>query len=278
MTATRDSAVSGDMLFFDNYVPRLEDGDYTITVTQKLVGTGEPGFGGEKHDADRTFTRIQKFTVTGPRFQLDPTDIHCEFPPPGSQGLYDQFMPHVALRKRALPWERDVFKDKGVTPWVALLVFDTSEILEPAVGTAAATANVKPNPTRATSITLQSLKQPGPGVVAPDVTFHPYENAATTMCRAIDVSPATFNAIVPAQEDFSVLGAWAQGQHSPQVHDGHRRGRREPDRGRRHAMVLRGDLLTDPEGASGGGQTRGEHRSPGLTRGARQVRAEARER
>ena len=146
MTATRDSAVSGDMLFFDNYVPRLEDGDYTITVTQKLVGTGEPGFGGEKHDADRTFTRIQKFTVTGPRFQLDPTDIHREFPPPGSQGVYDQFMPHVALRKRALPWERDVFQDKGVTPWVALLVFDPSEILDPAAGPAAATGTREAEP------------------------------------------------------------------------------------------------------------------------------------
>jgi len=205
MTATRDAAVSGDMLFFDNYIPRLEDGDYTITVTQKLVGTGDPGFGGEKHDADRTFTKIQKFTVTGPRFQLDPTDIHREFPPPGSQGVYDQFMPHVALRKRALPWERDVFQDKGVTPWVALLVFDTSEILDPAVGPAAATGPVKPNPTKATSVTLQSLKTPDPGVVAPDVDFDPYEKAATTLCRVIDVAPETFRSIVPAQEDLRYL-------------------------------------------------------------------------
>ena len=39
----------------------------------------------------------------------------------------------------------------------------------------------------------------------PDVNFDPYEKAATTLCRVIDIAPETFRSIVPAQEDLRYL-------------------------------------------------------------------------
>ena len=58
----------GDIRFVDNFVPRLFDGTYTISVQRD---TTDPG--GKITDTGGTCT--QDFTVSGPRFKLDPADI-----------------------------------------------------------------------------------------------------------------------------------------------------------------------------------------------------------
>ena len=201
-----DPSLTGDMQFFDNYVPRLADGQYEITVTQSLVGTGEPGFGGQSHDVNQSFEEKRAFVVTGPRFKLDPSDIHREFPPPGGRGRFELFMPHLAMRKRALPWERHVFADPA-TPWVALLVLEESEILAPSIGSAAPEQGQpdKPNPTRSTSILLEELTTPEATVVLPQLSLQEYDNASSTLCQVIDIAPATFQTVVPSQQDLAYL-------------------------------------------------------------------------
>ena len=49
-----------------------------------------------------------QFKVAGPRFVIDPAEIHAEFPPNGSCSQFAEVLPHVVLNKRLLPWERDI--------------------------------------------------------------------------------------------------------------------------------------------------------------------------
>lgn len=192
-------SLMGQMQFYDNYIPVLHDGDYTITVTQALKGSAEAG----GYDVDQSFDKTQKFTITGPRFSLDPADIHREFPPNLAQGQFSDVLPHITLTKRALPWERNVFAGNE-TPWLVLLVLTEDEILTPIIGSAV--DSDKPNPAGASSITLNQLIAPqAAGVVVPDVGFDPYERPDEALCSVIDIAPATFQAVVPAQSDLAYL-------------------------------------------------------------------------
>ncbi len=186
-----------DMRFFDSYVPLLPADTYTITAGQTLKGTGD-------HDADETFPSVEQvFTVSGPRFSLDPTDVQREFPAPNTQGVFDSVLPHIVMKKRALPWERKVFASSE-TPWLALLILQEGEILDPVVGTNAP-PSAAANPTRGTSITLTELQNPASGTVAPTLTIEDWEDPDQATCRVIDVSPATFQAQVPDQADLPYL-------------------------------------------------------------------------
>ena len=76
--------------------------------------------------------------VDGPRVQLNDDDIVGVYPAPGSEESADEFLPHIALTRRTLPWERfgvDTDVDNGVNqfekPWLALVVFSESELKLP---------------------------------------------------------------------------------------------------------------------------------------------------
>lgn len=116
----------GDIRFFDNCIPPLHDGDYTITAAQTLAGV--PG-------APSSTSSSQAFTVSGPRFQIDPTEVHSQFPPPNHSGQFEENLPNIVLNKRTLPWERYLDPASENTPWMALLLFDAG-------GGATATAQV----------------------------------------------------------------------------------------------------------------------------------------
>lgn len=200
--ASTDPSLIGQIQFFDNYIPVLHDGDTTITVTQDFTGDGtaDDGFA-----VDETFSETQTFTITGPRFALDPADIYREFPPPGHRGRFEDVMPHVTLTKRALRWERQVFTNADV-PWLVLLVFAGDEIMAPIIGTAVDNPD-QPNPSGGSTILLEELTDPpaGTDVVYPDVTFDPYEEASTTLCNVIDIAPEKFTAIMPSQAELIYL-------------------------------------------------------------------------
>jgi hypothetical protein len=107
----------GAIQFFDNFIPQLHDGTYTITATQTLDGV--PG-------APPSFSRTRRFLVSGPRFQIDPAEIHSQFPPPNHSGQFETHLPHIVLKKRGLPWERFLDKTNAdeKAPWMALLLFN----------------------------------------------------------------------------------------------------------------------------------------------------------
>lgn len=72
-----------DVQFCDNYLP-LTAGDYTITATYEIAA---PGL------SEPSFTQTQDFTIDGPRFSLDATDIQTQFPANKSQGQFDTQFP-----------------------------------------------------------------------------------------------------------------------------------------------------------------------------------------
>lgn len=193
-----NNAPTGEMRFFDNYVPPFDDGDYEITVTQTLAGSGD-------YEVNQSFSSVQRFTVTGPRFAIDPAEIHREFPAPNSQGSFADDLPHIVLKKRALPWERNVFGDTDDatrTPWLALLVLQPDEILDPIVGSNAPPNDGGANPARSSSILLSQLTQAEPGVLVPDVTIQPYESPDKNPVTVIDITPTAFTSLIPAKQDL----------------------------------------------------------------------------
>lgn len=115
MTDTRN------LTFLDNVVPVVKTGDYTITVTQTPKGDGIPD--GTK------FTLEQELTVTGLRLHAEADEIHGSYPPAGTAGRFAQFLPHVALERRGVPWERRIASsDDGTTPWLGVLLFAEGEL------------------------------------------------------------------------------------------------------------------------------------------------------
>lgn len=119
--------------FLDARRPPLQDGVYTIRVTQKVDG----------QKTFNEFAAAATFTVAGPQFSLSPQDVVAVFPPPGSLGDHSDVFPHVLLNRATLPWERsaDLHPDKAAVestepgawmkasaPWLALLLFTEAEL------------------------------------------------------------------------------------------------------------------------------------------------------
>ena len=103
--------------FTDYHHPALSNGEYTLTITQKLSDddhkiTSQP--------IPDPLTKI--FYVAGPRFYLGPKDIASVFPPATSLGDHSTAFPHIMINRSTLPWERYTATTDNTTPWLALLV------------------------------------------------------------------------------------------------------------------------------------------------------------
>ena len=179
------------MKFIQACTPVLNDGEYRIRVDQ-VVDLATSG----KEIPEKT----QAFSVKGPRYALDPGTIDSMFPWGSKSGLYGNCLPHIILKRKTLPWERSIFKDKTavrmeadagpaeVHPWLAVLTFDSKEA---------------PNIEKKTA---EDILNPGDNVVSgklvPDT--HVGESAATS-CLTIDVPSKLFNAIMPNLNELPYL-------------------------------------------------------------------------
>ncbi len=120
----------GEMLLHDFIVPALFDGRYRLDVSTSVLVDGQPQPLGN---------RLAFFDVEGPRFTLAPAEIGGVFPPKNGHGPFDEAIPHVALGRRTLPWERPFSAARASVdgtpvnaggtpiPWMALLVFEDGE-------------------------------------------------------------------------------------------------------------------------------------------------------
>ena len=166
----------------DGWAPAVDDGTYTLTVTQKVT----PGAA-----AETDYLATYQLTVSGPRFAIAPDDLHSRFPPPGSTGTYSALLPQAVLTRATLPWERalsgSVTHGTLPTPFVALLVLS---------GTTA--------PPVQTGV-LHDLVNPPTGTLGPDVTLEPWEDPIKDTCSYVDMSVADFNAAAPKATDLDLL-------------------------------------------------------------------------
>ena len=120
----------GEMLLHDYIVPALFQGKYRLDVSTPVSIDGTP---------QPLANRLAFFDVEGPRFTLAPADIAGMFPPKNGHGPFDEAIPHVALGRRTLPWERPFSAARASVegtpvnaggtpiPWMALLVFEDGE-------------------------------------------------------------------------------------------------------------------------------------------------------
>lgn len=167
----------GSIRLTDSATPALEAGLYRLTSALR-VESRDPSGAVSSLPAPPPHT--MHFEVMGPRFAIDRADIGDRYPTPDSKGAFGDRLPHVALDRRTLPWERAAADG---TPWIALLVFasDEAQLSTGALSTALPAAVVT------------SLR-----------TLDPFtDDPSVTVVRAKDL--ATFRGVLPSRSDVKLL-------------------------------------------------------------------------
>jgi hypothetical protein len=109
----------GQFVLHSHVVPDLPAGTYTVHVQQAIsapLATPE--------------TLDSHLEVTAPRFALPADQLLSTFPPNQGQGSFSTRLPQVVLKRRTLPWEREVQPGANLPreiPWLALVVLADAE-------------------------------------------------------------------------------------------------------------------------------------------------------
>jgi hypothetical protein len=172
----------GQMQLQDSFRPGLDDGSYTVEAKHSL-GVTEAEISPAKH----------AFRIVGPRFALDPAEVHATFPPAGATGQFAEVLPHVVLTKRLLPWERKVPDLDPSHPWLALLLLQEEELWPegPAAGTGSQTTTVG-----------EALALPG---VRLPKKLTPTDEERESSCRTLTVDGALLPQLLPLAEELPLL-------------------------------------------------------------------------
>ena len=115
----------GEVVFHAVCRPALTAGDdYRLEVSHEIRKNGNriDGSASKPLPSPRNFP----FSIDAPRFTLDPSMIHAVFPPTNGVGSYVSRLPMIVLRRRTLPWERELAPGSK-TPWLAVLLFEKGE-------------------------------------------------------------------------------------------------------------------------------------------------------
>lgn len=165
--ANDPAAPVGKVEFIQFHKPQLRFGEYKITVTQEIEATGDRVISTQRYPASRSFL------VMGERFVLKPEDISAVFPPDGSLGDHSNVLPHVALSRSTLPWERSPWRagapGSDDAPWLILLLFDQEEQPQAQVTTLGQIKTRMDGQIKFPGITLEQGQQDGDKVGVIDV-------------------------------------------------------------------------------------------------------------
>ena len=187
-----DSTATGEVQFIQNHQISLETGRYQIEIKQKVkIGRAEDDFSSNL-----------TFVVQGDRFTLSPRDIHAVFPPAGSLGDHCHILPHIALNRSTLPWERLVRQGSPQdVPWLALILIHEGEMAESgnrAKADSAQTGNVE-------TVTLGELQKPSTNAIKwPGVTLETGQQKEDKV-SVIDIPKKLLLEILPDTRDSSYL-------------------------------------------------------------------------
>ncbi|MCA9697865.1 MAG: hypothetical protein KC431_10105 [Myxococcales bacterium] len=106
------------MQLYAKAIPDLRAGTHTVSIRQTVH---------DDHDQQRKLLQMDdsyRVNVVGPKYRLTPGDVLGVFPAAGAQEASDLRMPHIALRRRTLPWERTAIRSQPHLPWMALLLLE----------------------------------------------------------------------------------------------------------------------------------------------------------
>ena len=109
-----------------NRRPSLPAGKYTVHARLELadVAQNEP-----IRKETVTYETAAAFVVGGAKRALAPAEVHSLFPAEGSRADVEYALPHIALRRDTLPWERsaDGTRNAHSPPWLALILLSEEQ-------------------------------------------------------------------------------------------------------------------------------------------------------
>jgi hypothetical protein len=175
------------MILYDDITPPLLDNSYRISLQTNVTIDGKT----QPLDSKQAF-----FNIEGPRFRLNAADVASVVPPRNGHGPFTEVVPHIAMYRRTLPWERKINPDGApITPpktnsdlppldpqglpWMALLLLQEGEY---------------------TLLQNQPLEQ-----VVPNDVLQAMGNPQGVTCDAIEVANDLLAAIMPSQEELQLL-------------------------------------------------------------------------
>jgi hypothetical protein len=179
----------GQIQFHQWCKPPLEPRDYTVDVTHAVAEL-----------RDTPFTNQFKFSVAGPRFSLDPSEIYCVYPPKGHIGDFANSLPHVVFTRRTLPWERSLVpgprKPPDKLPWMALLVLGAADFSD---GTFPEIKQRKVG-----ELLSPSTEDNAVGPALRENNLAAYESKKN-LCNTVDIPWDLFQKVAPSKEDLGYL-------------------------------------------------------------------------
>lgn len=177
----------GELQFLASAPPAADSGDYRVTVKQLVTSPKEEELPGAEllfHTGER-------------RFSLEPEEVHGVYPPEGATADYGTVLPHIVLKKKSYPWDRELGGQAARRcastagnrpPWIALLLFDGEE--EPEIRT----------------LSLGELLA-GSGDAFFPLKGGPLQTGerGDDLCDVIEIPPELFREIVPREAELPWL-------------------------------------------------------------------------
>jgi hypothetical protein len=202
--------ISGQIVFTQNYLPPLEDGEYLITVQQTLLNTNPTG---PNDQINESYVQTRRVAVRGERFSLNPGELNAIFPPDKNQGEYSNVLPHAVFSRKTLLWERTPDGTDSGKPWIAILLFDAND--PPPTLQTIQVGDLQSQP----FVYDPSSGQTRPSTLPSDAVSYPDSFRALNLefaleygqnwydrCQAIDVPVTLLNQIAPSLDDLTWLG------------------------------------------------------------------------
>ncbi len=128
----------GKFQLYERIDPPLKAGDYRFTTGQALSGTADD----HSTDADLPIDQLETHVrIRSPQYLLPPDQVLSTFPPAGSTGSYGVRLPQIVIKRRTLPWERELGANlpalapsappepqpDDTQPWLALVLIAEGE-------------------------------------------------------------------------------------------------------------------------------------------------------
>ena len=172
----------GKFLLYSKIDPPLTAGTYRFTGEQVL---SSEGLDSDDLEVEQLQTHVR---VRSPLYVLPPDQVLSTFPPAGREGAFGARLPQIVIKRRTLPWERNVDPVDTTTvdpearlddvPWLALVLVAEGE------------AELKPNQPVAQCVT--------PGVVMPGL-------ADSQTGNSLHIRKSMVDRIFPTQQEVHLL-------------------------------------------------------------------------
>jgi len=120
----------GKFQLYTSITPPLKAGEWRLVAKQNMTAEFSSGTSSsEDLDSDdlKVDTANINFRVRSPRYLMPPDQILSTFPPANSFGSYGSRLPQVVIKRRTLPWERELNGTPAQTPWLALVLIAEGE-------------------------------------------------------------------------------------------------------------------------------------------------------